>query len=75
MKSEAPPKLGPVRNRDAASFSALGAKLDPHGALGVFTSLATDTGWFKYGNTDAEALRVASELVELGVRPDDEEAQ
>ena len=48
---------------------ALGARLDAAGALGVFTSLVTDTGWFKYSNTDAESLRVASEMVELGVDP------
>jgi phosphoesterase RecJ-like protein len=48
---------------------ALGARLDESAALGVFTSLVTDTGWFKYSNTDAESLRVASEMVELGVDP------
>lgn len=47
----------------------LGARLDAAAALGVFTSLVTDTGWFKYSNTDAESLRVASEMVELGVDP------
>jgi phosphoesterase RecJ-like protein len=45
----------------------LGATLDRAGALGVFTSLVTDTGWFRYSNTDAESLRVAAEMVELGV--------
>jgi phosphoesterase RecJ-like protein len=29
----------------------------------------TDTGWFKYSNTDAETLRVASEMVTLGADP------
>lgn len=47
----------------------LGARLDRGAALGVFTSLVTDTGWFKYSNTDAESLRVASEMVDLGVDP------
>ena len=47
----------------------LGVELDRHAALGVFTSLVTDTGWFKYSNTDAETLRVAAEMVELGVDP------
>lgn len=46
---------------------ALGGRLDRAGALGVFTSLVTDTGWFKYSNTDAESLRVAAEMVDLGV--------
>jgi phosphoesterase RecJ-like protein len=47
----------------------LGIELDALGAAGVFTSMVTDTGWFKYSNTDAETLRVAGELVELGVKP------
>lgn len=48
---------------------ALGADLDEGAALGVFTSLVTDTGWFKYANTDAESLRTAAEMVDLGVDP------
>lgn len=47
----------------------LGVKLDRVGALGVYTSIVTDTGWFKYSNTDAETLRVAGEMVEAGVDP------
>ena len=45
----------------------LGVELDPVGAAGVFTSMVTDTGWFKYSNTDAETLRVAGDLVARGV--------
>jgi phosphoesterase RecJ-like protein len=48
---------------------ALGVALDPVAAQGVFTSLVTDTGWFRYSNTDAETLAVASELVAGGVDP------
>ena len=48
---------------------ALAVPLDAVAARGVFTSLVTDTGWFKYSNTDAETLRVASEMVSLGVDP------
>ncbi|MFN0006396.1 MAG: DHH family phosphoesterase [Planctomycetota bacterium] len=48
---------------------ALAVRLDPVAARGVFTSIVTDTGWFKYSNTDAETLRVASEMVSLGVDP------
>lgn len=47
----------------------LGVPIDPLLARGVFTSLVTDTGWFKYSNTDAETLRVAGELCERGVKP------
>lgn len=48
---------------------ALGVELDEVARLGVFTSLVTDTGWFKYGNTDAETLAVASRLVRDGLQP------
>jgi len=47
----------------------LGVELDAAAARGVFTSLVTDTGWFKYSNTDAETLAVASEMATLGVEP------
>jgi len=47
----------------------MGATLDRVGALGVYTSIVTDTGWFKYSNTDAETLRVAGEMVAAGVDP------
>jgi len=48
---------------------SLGVPLDRVAASGVFTSLVTDTGWFKYSNTDEEAFAVASELVACGVEP------
>ncbi len=48
---------------------ALEVELDACSAAGVFTSLVTDTGWFKYSNTDAETLRVAGELAARGVDP------
>jgi bifunctional oligoribonuclease and PAP phosphatase NrnA len=48
---------------------ALGVELDAVASRGLFTSLVTDTGWFKYSNTDAETLRVAGELVARGVDP------
>jgi nanoRNase/pAp phosphatase (c-di-AMP/oligoRNAs hydrolase) len=48
---------------------ALGVSLDTVAARGVFTSLVTDTGWFKYSNTDAETLSIASEMVQLGADP------
>lgn len=47
----------------------LDLELDPVAARGVFTSLVTDTGWFKYSNTDAESFAAAAELVRAGVDP------
>ena len=51
--------------------AALDVPLDPISARGIFTCLVTDTGWFKYSNTDAETLRTAAELTALGVVPAD----
>ena len=48
---------------------AIGLDIDFAAAEGIFTSIVSDTGWFKYSNTDAETLRIASDLVELGVEP------
>jgi len=50
---------------------ALDVPLDATAARGVFTSLVTDTGWFKYSNTDTETFRVTSELIAAGVVPSD----
>ncbi|MHC5024261.1 MAG: DHH family phosphoesterase [Planctomycetota bacterium] len=36
-------------------------------AEALFVGLATDTGWFRYGNADAAAFAVASRLLEQGV--------
>lgn len=46
-----------------------GLPVDDLMAHGVFTSLVTDTGWFKYSNTDAETLSAAAELVSAGLEP------
>lgn len=51
--------------------AALDAPLDAVSARGIFTCLVTDTGWFKYSNTDAETLRTAAELAGLGVEPNE----
>lgn len=49
---------------------ALGVELDSVSCHGIFTSLVTDTGWFKYSNTDAETLLIAGEMIARGVQPD-----
>ncbi len=45
----------------------LGVELDVVAARGVMTSIVTDTGWFKYSNTDSETLQAAAELAGKGV--------
>lgn len=49
--------------------SHLGATVSEGAARALFTTLVTDTGWFKYSNTDAETLTIAAEMISLGVRP------
>ncbi|MFT4538351.1 MAG: phosphoesterase RecJ-like protein [Planctomycetota bacterium] len=49
----------------------LGVTLDAVACKGVFTSMVTDTGWFKYSNTDAETLRAAAQLIDAGLDPDE----
>jgi len=53
--------------RDLAA--ELGVELTPELAAAVFVGLYTDTGRFSYSNTTAKAYRLAAELVEAGVDP------
>lgn len=47
----------------------LGIELPRCALDAVFISLTTDTGWFKYSNTDRETLQSAADLVGAGVQP------
>ncbi|MBC8418486.1 MAG: bifunctional oligoribonuclease/PAP phosphatase NrnA [Proteobacteria bacterium] len=38
-------------------------------AENIFAAIQTDTGSFRYGNTTAEALRIAADLMERGANP------
>lgn len=49
----------------------LGAELTPSIASALYVALVTDTGRFSYENTDADAHRMAAELIEAGVDVDD----
>ncbi|WP_448516929.1 DHH family phosphoesterase [Pseudothermotoga sp.] len=48
---------------------AMGVTYDAELATTNYLGLATDTGFFKYSNTDANVLKIAAELVELGAKP------
>ncbi len=48
----------------------LGVALDAHIGEPLFVAIATDTGWFRYSNTSASALRDAARLREAGVDPE-----
>jgi len=45
--------------------------LDALAAKALFAALVTDTGWFRYSNTDAETMAAATELVAAGVVPNE----
>ncbi len=48
---------------------AAGWPVSKEAAEALFVGLATDTGWFRFSNTNAEALAAAAEMTELGVNP------
>lgn len=50
-----------------ALFEPLTATLDVKAAQQLYLGISTDTGCFRYHNTDAACLRVAAALVEAGV--------
>ena len=49
----------------------LGAEISLDVANCIYAGMATDTGFFQYSNTGAETLRIATELVTCGVRPNE----
>ncbi len=48
---------------------SLGYVPDPLAAQALFVGLATDTGWFRHGNTKEDSFSLAGELVNLGANP------
>lgn len=66
-----------IINPDASStgellcelFQELGWKISLDTAKCLYTAILTDTGSFKYDNTTASALKAASQMVSIGVRP------
>ena len=51
--------------------SAAGWTVDAIAAMGLFVGMATDSGWFRFSNTDARTLRAAATLIETGLRPEE----
>jgi phosphoesterase RecJ-like protein len=43
----------------------VGARVDREIAESVFVSVSTDTGWFRYANTDVGVMKLAAELAEF----------
>lgn len=40
-------------------------------AQSIFIALSSDTGWFKFGNTDSRIFNTAAELIDAGARPNE----
>jgi phosphoesterase RecJ-like protein len=55
----------------ASMCDLAGWKIDSVCATLLFVGLATDTGWFRFSNTDASALKAAARLIEAGARPNE----
>ena len=47
----------------------LGFRINQEAALCLYTGIVTDTGRFQFSNTTATTLRVASEMVAMGIEP------
>lgn len=51
-------------------LKALGAPIDREIATAVYTTLCTDTGWFRHSNTTRRTFELAAELVGYGIEPE-----
>ena len=46
----------------------MGIEIDPQIADALFTGISTDTGCFKFRNTNAETFRIAADMIDRGAR-------
>jgi phosphoesterase RecJ-like protein len=53
------------------ALRAMDAPVDVRAATALYVGIITDTGRFQYSNTTPRALRIAAELLELGVKPNE----
>jgi phosphoesterase RecJ-like protein len=49
----------------------LGVELTPQIAVGLYVAILTDTGGFRFANTSARCLAIASQLLAAGVEPEE----
>lgn len=54
----------------AELLAALGWPVDAQSAEALMAAVVSDTGWFRFANTDGRCLRLAAEWLDAGVRPD-----
>jgi len=52
-------------------FERSGFALSETEAMCLFSGLVTDTGWFRFGNTNPQSLRIAASLLDAGVKAED----
>ena len=55
----------------AELLEALRWPVNAAAAEALLAAIATDTGWFRYANTDGRCLRAAAKLIDAGVQPDE----
>jgi bifunctional oligoribonuclease and PAP phosphatase NrnA len=52
-------------------YRAMDVDISLAAAEAIFVSVVSDTGWFRYSNTDRRTMAIAAEMIDLGVRPDE----
>jgi phosphoesterase RecJ-like protein len=52
-------------------IEAMGSKIDTRIANALYVGIVTDTGRFQYSNTTAHTMRIAADLLDIGVNPND----
>ncbi|MCA8970622.1 MAG: DHH family phosphoesterase [Planctomycetes bacterium] len=52
-----------------ALYEAMNLPLSRAAAEGIFVSIVSDTGWFRYSNTDRRALSITESLIAAGLEP------
>ncbi|HEX41162.1 MAG TPA: bifunctional oligoribonuclease/PAP phosphatase NrnA [Phycisphaerales bacterium] len=50
-------------------IQSAGWSVTPDMATALFVAVATDTGWFRFSNTDVRVLRIAAQLIDAGADP------
>ena len=51
----------------AELWDLAGAPFTPEAAHVLYSAIATDTGWYRFSNTDGRTLRMAARLLDMGV--------
>ena len=46
-------------------------KINENAANAIYTAILTDTGSFRYSNTKAETFKIASQLLDIGIKPNE----